>query len=622
MAPESTAHSRGDGKRVADHMEYVFNQDGNLSYAVDKDGSPVTVLDTMGQDPNQAQTISFKAYVIIALIALGQFTNAYLGVSPAVAAYTVAADLKAPSMQSWIVQAQGIPSIVSGPIIAVISDVYGRKFAMIGLLLCAIAACIICMVTTNINVLIFGQTLNGVSAGIIGLLFAIPSEVVPARYRSIVQGINTSMGFFGVFVALMSTGAAMAADPVNGWRWVWRTQLICNGIILIGIAVVYRPPPRTAQQAESFGSRIRQLDWIGYLLLTGGLVPLLMGFAWASDPQFGWSDPHSYACIACGFASFVACVIWEWKGTSTGFLHHALFKQGRNFPLAVLLCAVEGDIFYLINNIYTNEAFGIWFPTISSLEQSATLLPFYGMILITTPFIMYYTTRTKDLKNPLIVGFALCLVGLIGMGTTTDTSTTRALVFNGIMGPGFAALLMLLVTVIQFASPPLFIGVASALAISCRTLGGTIGYGVALVIHSSVYENKLSSFVWNAVSPLGFNVTDLDALIGALASGNATVIAAVPGASPAVIAAASAADSEAAAYSYSRVWYAAIPAVVLGLVAMFFIKNPGGQMDWVIDAPLDTLHREIDKEASALAGKADDSSAHDNENQGRGTVLV
>lgn len=48
------------------------------------------------------------------------------------------------------------------------------------------------------------------------------------------------MGFFGVFVALMSTGAAMAADPVNGWRWVWRTQLICNGIILIGIAVVYR----------------------------------------------------------------------------------------------------------------------------------------------------------------------------------------------------------------------------------------------------------------------------------------------------------------------------------------------------------------------------------------------
>ena len=44
--------------------------------------------------------------------------------------------------------------------------------------------------------------------------------------------------------------------------------------------------------------------------------------------------------------------ITEWKGTSTGFLDHRLFQHGRNFPLCMFLIAVEGSLFYLVNNIY------------------------------------------------------------------------------------------------------------------------------------------------------------------------------------------------------------------------------------------------------------------------------
>lgn len=42
----------------------------------------------------------------------------------------------------------------------------------------------------------------------------------------------------------------------------------------------------------------------------------------------------------------------EWKGTTRGFLDHRLFQNGRNFPLSMFLIAVEGSLFYLINNIY------------------------------------------------------------------------------------------------------------------------------------------------------------------------------------------------------------------------------------------------------------------------------
>lgn len=42
----------------------------------------------------------------------------------------------------------------------------------------------------------------------------------------------------------------------------------------------------------------------------------------------------------------------EWKGTSRGFLDHRLFQNGRNFPLCMFLIAVEGALFYLVNNIW------------------------------------------------------------------------------------------------------------------------------------------------------------------------------------------------------------------------------------------------------------------------------
>ncbi|WWC64330.1 uncharacterized protein I303_106940 [Kwoniella dejecticola CBS 10117] len=583
-----------DGKHNVVHHEFVPEAE-QQTYAKDPNGEPVTVLGTMGQDPNAKPKIPISAWIIVGLAALGQLNNAYLGVSPAVAAGPIASSLGAPAKQQWLIQAQGIPSIVSGPIIAVITDVYGRKNAVLALLAMAIAACIVCMITTNIDVIIFGQTLNGVSAGISGLLFAIPSEVLPSRYRALVQGLMSGSGFFGVFIAFMSTGTAIAADPNNGWRWVWRVQLILNGIILLGIVLVYKPPPRTRSAETTLRHRVQQLDWIGYLLLTGGLVPLLMGFAWASDAKLTksqWKDPHASAPVAVGFAAFIACGLWEWKGTSTGFLHHALFRHGWNFPLAVLLCAVEGDIFYLVNNIYTGEVFGMWFGSKTAMQQNACLLPFYVAVLLVTPLIMWYTTKTKDIKKPLIAGFALQLVGVVGLGTCTATSYARALAFNGVMGVGFASLLMLLITIIQLASPPLFIGVASALAISARTLGGTIGYGIALVIQHDVYDGKINGNVAKAVVPLGFDEANIPTLLGALSSHNATIIGQVPGANDAVVAAAQLAVTDTTAFAYGRVWYAAVPAIALGLIALWFVENPSKRMDWVVDAPLKSNHTE------------------------------
>lgn len=105
--------------------------------------------------------------------------------------------------------------------------------------------------------------------------------------------------------------------------------------------------------------QIKGNDWIGYFLLCAGLVPFVLGFTYAGT-SYGWSDPHAYANVAVGSVFLVACGLYEWKGTSHGFLDHRLFRRGRNFPLTCFLLAVEGSLFYLMNNIYTEEVATLW----------------------------------------------------------------------------------------------------------------------------------------------------------------------------------------------------------------------------------------------------------------------
>ena len=65
-------------------------------------------------------------------------------------------------------------------------------------------------------------------------------------------------------------GAAITADPANGWRWVFRTKLIMECLIIIGFAALYFPPPRTTASTKSLGEKLKTLDWIGYILLQIG----------------------------------------------------------------------------------------------------------------------------------------------------------------------------------------------------------------------------------------------------------------------------------------------------------------------------------------------------------------
>ncbi|GJN88262.1 hypothetical protein Rhopal_001227-T1 [Rhodotorula paludigena] len=553
------------------------------SYAVDETNTPVTVLGTMGQDPDhQNEKISWRVWVVVALCALAQLQNTYISVAPAAAAYSIAGTLGGSTGERiWIVQAASVPSIVTGPIFAIISDVYGRRYLIIAVWFIFCITAIVGMTAKDMTAIIGSQAAAGVCMGISGIMYAVAGEVMPSVYRAYSQTVVNVVASTASVIALIAMGAAMSADPLNGWRWIWRTALIMNGILLIGFTFFYFPPPRTVSNLTLW-AKVKTLDWIGYFLLITGLVPLLMGLAWSSDPGYGWHDPHSYVPVAIGCVGFIATLVYEWKGTSRGFLDHRLFTAGRNFPLSLFLVAVEGSLFYIINNIYPTEVNSLWAPP-GSLEASARLLPFFLVIFPVAPIMSYYVTRTKDLKWPLCAGFVCFGVATIGLAMSGQNAA-MATAFNGVAGIGFSAPLILLLSMVQLSAPPLFIGVASALTISVRTLGGSVGYAIASAIYGSLTNDQIPKAILEAVVPLGFDPANIGSLIVGLTTGQG--IATIPGVTGQILGAGSAALKATEVHGYKIVWFAFLPGSIIAALGCALLKNPKERMNWVTDAPL------------------------------------
>jgi hypothetical protein len=62
-----------------------------------------------------------------------------------------------------------------------------------------------------------------------------------------------------------------------------------------------------------------------------------------------------------------------------------MFRQGNNFALLIFTFAVEGHMFYAINNMYSAEAVGVWFATAPALKQAASMIPMFACTMVFTP---------------------------------------------------------------------------------------------------------------------------------------------------------------------------------------------------------------------------------------------
>lgn len=127
----------------------------------------------------------------------------------------------------------------------------------------------------------------------------------------------------------------------------------------------YKEPKRRSDYSHlSLWRKLGHLDLAGCGLLTAGITLFIVGTSLGGG-AYSWTNVRTLSTLIIGIVVLSIFFLYEWKGTSTGILHHDLFHGGRNkgrtFALCVLLLFLEAIMIF---------AFGLFFPILYVLHIS------------------------------------------------------------------------------------------------------------------------------------------------------------------------------------------------------------------------------------------------------------
>ena len=473
------------------------------------------------------------------------------------------------------------------PAVGRLSDVLDRKWLATIPPIIAFVGAIVCAKATSMSMLIGGGILVGVTLSTIAIVQAVPSEILPLKYRPLANGFAFLGGAIGGLVGGIGSGAVTNMND-GGWRAIFWMQAAFHAATAVGFLLFYHPTQGSDYGKLSLKEVVWACDPIGSFFFISSAALLLLALDWTGG-AYAWSDAQVVGPLVVGFVLLVAFCLYEWKGRSDGMVTHAFFKGSPNFALSVFAFGVEGWLFYsavnsvtpqiVLNLGWEDNAWAI------SIRQLSYQLP---TLFVSIP-ITLYATKYKDLKWPLVLTFTIFLVVTICYATVSPSYEKAQYAINVLSGIGQSGPLTLLVACIQFTAPHAFLSTATGLGFSARAIGGAFGSAVLNAIINSKLTSTYAAKVGGAAIEAGLPRTSVGPLLEAFATGEG--FDAIPGLSPTVLAAATSASHWAYAKAYRLAWASIIPFVVVAIIAVACLKGVKELMTERVEATVERVDK-------------------------------
>lgn len=441
-------------------------------------------------------TGSERNVVVVALL-LAVFMTAMEATVVGTVMPTVVADLGGLLLYGWVSSSYLLASTVSVPLYGKLADLYGRRPMLLAGIAIFLLGSIWSGFATSIEWLIAARTLQGIGAGAIQpVTFTILGDLYTLKERGRIQA------FFG-----MVWGLAGAFGPFLGgliieslsWRWVFWIN-IPFGLASCAVLVMAFHERHERRQVR--------LDWLGALLLTLGSVTLLLAaqrtMLWLFVPltvvllglfvlvEKRASEPVVPLQMAFERSVLVACLSAIMLGAS---------MTGAVTFLPLLAQGVLGA---------------------SPTEAGSTIAP----MILGWPIAAAFTSRAITrigFRLPIqlgavVIAVALGLLALMAEHASVELGLwpLRGCMFLFGSGMGFASTALLLAVQTSVGAEQR--GVATALNIFSRSIGGAIGVGALGALFSLIVGAQLPEEVVAGLLDRHRGEVDLETL-GALADG-------------------------------------------------------------------------------------------------------
>lgn len=196
------------------------------------------------------------------------------------------------------------------------------------------------------------------------------------------------------------------------WRWVYYISILYAGLVLIGTAVLYFPPPRPMQDYDrTRWQQFLRLDFAGYALYAASITALVLGLSWGGSAGHAWSSASVVAPIVLGALGLIGVFVYDFfifKDRGRPIFPKDLFKQYREFTVSLVCVFVAGMVYFSMSGILPKATLFVY--TSDPLELGKLLLPYGFGQFVASALVPLFLHRTKNPKRYLIVTLAVQLV--------------------------------------------------------------------------------------------------------------------------------------------------------------------------------------------------------------------
>ncbi len=384
---------------------------------------------------------------------------------------------------AWVTTAYLLSSTSIVPIVGKLSDLYGRRWFLLGGAGFFILTSALCGLSQDMTQLIAFRGLQGIGGGILtATVFTVISTLFAPAQRARMQGLFGAVFAFSSIVGPLLGG--YLTDHLS-WRWVFYVNLPVGMVALGVLFAFYRDSaPRR---------RVTSIDYPGAIALTLSVVPLLLALSWGGQ-QYPWASAPIAALLTLAVVMSIVFV-WAERRAAEPILPFSLFKKRAvtisTIGLMVMGVSMFGTILYI--PLFIQAVIG------SSATQSGTVLMPMMMSMIGSSVLSgQLIARTGKYKLMSLVGLSVGALGMFlmsGMGADTDYLTV---VRNMVMvGAGLGPVMPVFTLTSQTAVRVDQIGVATSLTQFARSIGGTLG----TAIFGSVLVNRFQPALQQALAP-------------------------------------------------------------------------------------------------------------------------
>lgn len=361
-----------------------------------------------------------------------------------------------------------------------LGDIFGlRNIFIVGVALFGISS-IGCALSFSSSALIFWRALQGIGGALtIANAAACIYQIFPKEKQGKAMGC---FGLVSVLFILIGPSIGGLLTQYLSWRWIFWLNPVVGSISCFYIFSLLKGLDSRRDHQASF-------DYIGQLLLTGFMVPIIIALMQAQ--KWGWKSMLIYNLLLIGVVFLVSFIYYERKQKYPLF-DFSLFKN-NNFRLAIIL------FFFSQFAIVSNVLFALY------LEKSLLLKPLMaGIALLPNALFGFFGNPFAGglidkygSKRVIQMGLSLALIAFTWLAVTASTYQYRymfvALLLISIALPLY--MIGIFVMAMQSASSKQS-GMVSGISMTMRQTGGAFAVAfmsLTVALYEQKYQNVLSA---------------------------------------------------------------------------------------------------------------------------------